>query len=43
MKTLSRIKPLMKTSIFVFLALCFMACSNDDFSEEDIMEEEVVI
>ena len=39
MKTLKSIKPLVKTSIFVLLAFCFIACSNDDAADE-VMEEE---
>lgn len=40
MKTINSIKPLVKTSIFVLLALCFMACSNDDATEIELAEEE---
>ncbi len=40
MKTINLIKTVAKTSIFVLLALCFIACSNDETSEPEIMEEE---
>lgn len=40
MKTINLIKTVAKTSIFVLLALCFIACSNDETSETEIMEEE---
>ena len=39
MKTLNSIKPLVITSIFVLLALSFVACSDDDATEEEIAEE----
>ena len=45
MKTLNSIKPLVITSIFVLLALSFVACSDDDATEEEIaeiMQEDVV-
>lgn len=40
MKIIKSIKPLVKTSIFVLLVSCFMACSNDDAAAEVMGEEE---
>lgn len=39
MKTIKSILPLVKASIFVFLGLCFIGCSNDNASEQEMMEE----
>ncbi|WP_298551076.1 CotH kinase family protein [uncultured Algibacter sp.] len=40
MKTINSIKTVVKASIFLFLALWIIGCSNDDTAEQEIMEEE---